>query len=762
MNIWSALSIAVALTAGFTACTNDDNIIRDEQSAAVKTYTVSIPASFEGDATTRAVTFDNSGATPTSASTFETTEKVYVYNATTDEVMGGYLQPTDISANGKSCNLTGTLTGTINAGDNLRLMYNLNVYDSDPVKCKFDYGTQDGTQSGVLDGAEATVTVSSYTRGGVLTTTAIASFQLVQSMFRFQFVDENNAPISVKVLRIQSSSFGIRSNYFPIRTGAMFGVNDVMLNLPTATSDYIYFGLTIDENFTDDVLTFTVTDADGNVYQGTKSAPSSGFKNGKYYYNTSAITLTKQDYMTPDITWTSVLDNQLKSPNENKAYVIYGPNFGPSEITISGICKGYYFRMEGGATIHLNGLTAMYDEDASFIYCTSNLNLNLDISGTNSITCRNFHQAIFDEGTLKLSGSGTLTVTARSEYRYGLYASSNFYNWNYDYVNKVDLPANNSDASVLAAPGYTVTRSARTDNADGTYTWTYTVAPVPLFTVNAGGTKVLFAPGNLQATYDGTSWSWAFAANQWDYIGNAAGNTSINGDGTVSADNVTVDLFGWVGASNSKWSGNLGTTGNAAMYGISNSTQTSSESSYGNVTNEPLKSDWGKTIDASGNTWRTLTTSEWEYIFNTRVSGSTVNSTSNARYTHATINTDGTGVNGMILFPDGITVANGEATSWGRINSFLYDSSTWADATKCTSAQWTALAAKGCVFLPAAGWRVASSVEDAGYKGLYWSSKSDNSVSYWAFGLVVEEDNLEAYYPTSRYAGGSVRLVRDL
>lgn len=29
------------------------------------------------------------------------------------------------------------------------------------------------------------------------------------------------------------------------------------------------------------------------------------YKNGKYYYNSSAITLAKQDYMTPDITWTN-------------------------------------------------------------------------------------------------------------------------------------------------------------------------------------------------------------------------------------------------------------------------------------------------------------------------------------------------------------------------------------------------------------------------------------------------------------------------
>ena len=752
-----ALTIAVALTAGFTACTNEDNIIRDEQSAAVKTYTVSIPASFEGDATTRAVTFDGT----TSNSTFLSTEKVYVYNVNTDEVMGGYLQPTDISANGKSCNLTGTLTGTsaISADDNLKLMYNLSNVSTDKTNDNyksytyFNYDYQDGTQEGVLDGAEADVTVSSYT-GGVLTTTATASFQNVQSMFRFQFVDENNAAINVKSLKIRSFQSALVTSYYPLKTiGSQNSGDDYFVTLANATTDYIYVAIRINESInSNDVLTFTATDADGNEYEGTKDAPSGGFVNGKYYYNTSAIQLTKQPArIAPTITWTSV-ENASVSPDEYHCYNISGPSNDPAEITISGTSSGYWFQMKSAATIHLSGLTATYNSNDQFIYSYGNL--NLDISGTNSITTKNRGLAIFADGTLKLSGNGTLSVTVNDANCYGIYAETNY------------SDSNNSDASVLAAPGYTVTRSARIDGPDNNsngvpdyYTWTYTVAPAAPFTVNAGGTKVLFAPGNLQATYDGSSWSWGFAANQWDYIGNAAGNTSINGDGTVDANNVTVDLFGWVGASNSKWSGNLGTTGNAAMYGISNSTTTKSQNTYGNVTNETLKSDWGNTI---GSGWRTLSYREWDYIFSTRESGCTVNGTNNARYTLATINIDGTGVNGMILFPDGITVADDEVTSWGSINSSLYDSSTWADATKCTSAQWTALAAKGCVFLPTAGWRDGSSVKDAGNYGLYWSSKSDNTYSNWAYGLHFAEDNLDAYYPTSRNVGGSVRLIRVL
>ena len=132
----------------------------------------------------------------------------------------------------------------------------------------------------------------------------------------------------------------------------------------------------------------------------------------------------------------------------------------PAEITISGTSNGYYFHMGLGGTVHLNNLTATYDE-SQFIY--SNGDLNLDINGSNSITTR-FSQCIYVDGTLKLSGNGTLTVTSRSTERYGIFSDN--------------YTINNPDPAVLPAEGYTVTRSDRVNNGDGTYTIIYTVAPV--------------------------------------------------------------------------------------------------------------------------------------------------------------------------------------------------------------------------------------------------------------------------------------------
>ena len=78
---------------------------------------------------------------------------------------------------------------------------------------------------------------------------------------------------------------------------------------------------------------------------------------------------------------------------------------------------------------------------------------------------------------MKLSGNGTLTVTSYNAENCGVLGISNYntkdqkssnYN-NYENTGELDV------SKQIAAEGYTVIRSARTDNADGTYTWTYTV-----------------------------------------------------------------------------------------------------------------------------------------------------------------------------------------------------------------------------------------------------------------------------------------------
>ena len=247
--------------------------------------------------------------------------------------------------------------------------------------------------------------------------------------------------------------------------------------------------------------------------------------------------------------------------------------------------------------------------------------------------------------------------------------------------------------------------------------------------------QVYISMGNLQATYDGSAWSWAFATNQWDYIGNAVANTKVNDSSPWIDGTGTVDLFGW------------STDNGLNYYGINGGM--SSWYTGGNFI------DWGSlAITNGGNAtnagWRTLTSSEWDYLLSLHYNGSTVNGKNSAHYTMATVN----GVKGLIIFPDNVTIANSEA-SWGT-NTIDNPFSDYANTT-CTADQWTALEAKGCVFLPAAGNRNGTIVYHAGDWGFYWSSTSANDSN--AYCMSFASGAMNPCYPYNRPYGYSVRLA---
>ncbi len=279
--------VIAILALGFTACNTDiEQPVETpviEKGAAV--YQVRIPASMGTD--TKAVTFDNSTTPPTAVSSFKTSDKIYVYNQTKGAMLTGYLTP---SADGKTCDLTGSLTGTIAKDDELVLLYNLSDYSTEKTQCSFDYDSQDGTQAGVTDGAMATVTASV---DNDQLTTATAHFQNLQSMFRFQFTS-NGTPVSVKSVVITPENNGIAGYYYPLQANdyqytCKYSISVI---LSSATADPIYVALCINESVgVGDILSFGVVDADNKFYTTSRNAPASGFQNGKYYYNSSAIDL---------------------------------------------------------------------------------------------------------------------------------------------------------------------------------------------------------------------------------------------------------------------------------------------------------------------------------------------------------------------------------------------------------------------------------------------------------------------------------------
>ena len=260
-----------------------------------------------------------------------------------------------------------------------------------------------------------------------------------------------------------------------------------------------------------------------------------------------------------------------------------------------------------------------------------------------------------------------------------------------------------------------------------------------VFTISASGGKVQFSQGNLQ--YQASTNTWRFATNQYDYIGNAAGNTSPS-----STQTAWIDYFNW---------GTSGYDHGANYYQPwSTSTTRSDYYAYGSSSKNLYdakddnsmrgKADWGyNAISNGGNTensgWRVLTKDEWAYLISSR--------SETYRYAKGTIH----GTNGLMLFPDGFTLPTGVSISNANTTDASYTS--YSDET------WTALEAAGVVFLPATGMRNGTSVSETGSVGNYWSSTCMNADR--VYNIRFDGSSLNLVNDGDRQNGFPVRLVKS-
>ena len=367
-----------------------------------------------------------------------------------------------------------------------------------------------------------------------------------------------------------------------------------------------------------------------------------------------------------------------------------------------------------------------YNSGTGFVLEPRNAILNFTITGLTAST--NVTAALSDDEdwTPDIEGEVTTDGSGNATFAIGLEGSSDLNEFSLSVAgNAITLV---SSSKVLAAGKiYNIARNA----IPGALIGQFSVSDTK---------KVYFSKGNLQATYDGSAWTWAFAANQWDYIGNAEGNTKVTDASPYVSDysgsSTTVDLFGWVGES-SNFTG-------VAQYGITSSTTLNSEDGYGNGIDEILKSDWGATM---GSGWCTLSKDEWRYLFNNR-------SDAADKYGFATVND----VHGIIILPDAFVDPKKNNGS----NAFVGSTIDW-DANLYTAENWALMEKNGAVFLPAAGYRDWDGGNDAGDRGYYWSSSAygDENADYANYVYFSSSDFIEDDY-TDRYNGHSVRLVRPV
>ena len=249
--------------------------------------------------------------------------------------------------------------------------------------------------------------------------------------------------------------------------------------------------------------------------------------------------------------------------------------------------------------------------------------------------------------------------------------------------------------------------------------------------------KVHFSRGNLRAFYNSSkSWEWYFSTNQYDYVGNAIGNTAINGKGSLSSTDQSVDLFGWSTSSTS--------------YGIYNSEDNSEYS--GSLL------DWGTNAITNGgskaNIWYTPSQDEWTYLMSTR-STTTTNMPTGTNSDHARyIKAQVASKNGLILFPDNYAHPAGASVS---VSSAAYNTANKEYGSFTVNAEnWTKMEEAGAVFLPAGGYRHGTGIIYAGSYGAYWSSTSTSSDKGTSRDF---SSSTVVAYNTNRSTGCSVRLV---
>ena len=254
-----------------------------------------------------------------------------------------------------------------------------------------------------------------------------------------------------------------------------------------------------------------------------------------------------------------------------------------------------------------------------------------------------------------------------------------------------------------------------------------------LFTINDEGGKAYFSKGNLQ--YDKTTGVWSFMEHQYDL------EETLGQDvGEDYADQNIVSLFGW---------STSGFDHGAHCYQPwSTSTIYNDYYAYGNdqfsLNVESGQAEWGYNAISNGgnigNQWRTLTTEEWKYVFDTRTTSSGI------RFVKARLGS----LNGVILLPD----------DWsGSYFNLNYPNTTnvYYDCNIITMEQWTTIEQHGAVFLPAGGYRLGTEVINTGISGHYWASSRYNESR--AHCLSIFDSGLYPQAIDFIFNGFSVRLV---
>lgn len=252
------------------------------------------------------------------------------------------------------------------------------------------------------------------------------------------------------------------------------------------------------------------------------------------------------------------------------------------------------------------------------------------------------------------------------------------------------------------------------------------------FTFNIGAAQeAIISQGNLQAvtTDSWSSYTWKFAANQYDVVESANVSTDYAGSSTVS-------LFGYgtSGHSNGQTCYNPNSTSTSATDYLSGSLDAATE-------------DWGyNAITNGGNVvnygWRTPTATEGDYLF--------------ANNTNGLATIDGTHT-GIVILPNNWSLPDGCSFTAGYGSG--YTTNTY------TIAQWRKMEANGAIFLPWTGYRNGTNYNTSNYID-YWTATFVGSIYSRKMHYDVNgggyQGSTQESTRTSKSLGYPVRLIKDI
>ena len=290
-------------------------------------------------------------------------------------------------------------------------------------------------------------------------------------------------------------------------------------------------------------------------------------------------------------------------------------------------------------------------------------------------------------------------------------------------------------------------------------------------------TSVYFSQGNLQfsankdsshavlvdvgtATVPGV---WRFAENQYDVIGEDNQNIAEDYEGWI-------DLFGWgtsgwnSGATEYQpWSSSLTWENYVPGGNIKDDSTGEYINQKNNLTGDYAKADWGvyNAISNGGNTpnkWRTLTVSEWQYLFQ------------NNKWTLGYVKTSENDSVLCFMFVPEFFVGpeDVKVTLLSTTTSSLSMGDLQVPATNnYTVEQFKPLEKSGIVALPCGGMRRDTTVYWVSSYGHYWSSSAEAASFIWEFLFWFEMEPMNTLVVIAgnsfgRSTGMSVRLVQDI